>query len=67
MAEAIAGNIALLFDEGNKPFLKPWDLYPKLFEDEKKAYEKAVDKRQQTEYSEQRREYIREFNRRRHE
>ena len=32
LAEAIAANVGALFDENSRPFLKPWDFYPKLFE-----------------------------------
>lgn len=48
-------------------FLKPWDFYPKLFEKEQEMYEKTEEERQWAEYSEKRREYVNEFNRRRHE
>lgn len=67
LAEAIAANVGVLFDENSRPFLKPWDFYPKLFEKEQEMYEKAEEERQWAEYSEKRREYVNEFNRRRHE
>lgn len=67
LAEAIAANVGALFDENSRPFLKPWDFYPKLFEKEQEMYEEAEEERQWAEYSEKRREYVNEFNRRRHE
>ena len=67
LAEAIAANVGALFDENSRPFLKPWDFYPKLFEKEQDMYEKTEEERQWAEYSEKRREYVNEFNRRRHE
>lgn len=65
LAEAIAANVALLFDEGKKPFVKPWDFYPDLFKKEQEAYEKAEEERQWQEYMERRREYNIAFNHRR--
>ena len=45
-------------EKGKKP-PRPWDYYPELFEKEKEETEFA-------EYKERRRQYIEEFNRRRH-
>lgn len=64
LAETIAANVALLFDDGKKPFLKPWDFYPELFKEEQQIYEKDEEERQWQEYMEQRREYNAAFNRR---
>lgn len=58
LAEAIAANVGALFDENSRPFLKPWDFYPKLFEKEQEMYEEAEEERQWAEYSEKRREYV---------
>lgn len=65
LAEAIAANVALLFDDSKKPFLKPWDFYPDLFKEEQQAYEKDEEERQWQEYMERRREYNEAFNHRR--
>lgn len=64
LAEAIAANVTLLFDDVKKPFLKPWDFYPELFKEEQQIYEKEEEERQWQEYMEQRREYNAAFNRR---
>ena len=64
LAEAIAANVTLLFDDGKKPFLKAWDFYPELFKEEQQIYEKEEEERQWQEYMEQRREYNAAFNRR---
>lgn len=66
LIEALALNIAALFlhEKGKEPVLmQPWDYYSG-FEKEKAAYEEQVIARQFQEYQERRKEYIREFNRR---
>ena len=63
LAEAIAANVGALFDENSRPFLKPWDFYPKLFEKEQEMYEKAQEEQQSKEKTHKRRDYIKDFNR----
>lgn len=64
LAKVLALDISSLF--GEKPeFVEPWDFYPQMFEKDKEYYEQQVLKNQLAEYQEKRREYIKEFNRRR--
>lgn len=62
IAEVTAANLAkLLAGNKNTEVPKPWDYYPISFKEEKEAEEQ----RMLEEYKERRREYNREFNRRR--
>ena len=69
LAEVIAHNVAImLFSENDKKSMEmPWDYYPSLFEKEKELYEEKKRQIEFEEYKERRREYIAEFNRRRHQ
>lgn len=53
----IAGDIGRSMS-GNEEIIRPWDLYPEMFEKEKEAYELER-------FKEKRREYVEEINRRR--
>lgn len=55
----VAGNISRFMSQNATP-IRPWDLYPDLFVEEREAYELE-------EYKQKRREYVDEMNRRRGE
>lgn len=63
-AESIAEHVGVYLNSENKA-RKLWDFFPELFEDEKKAYEKAVAKEELERLKENRRAYAREIKRRR--
>lgn len=66
LAEVTAVNTAeMLMAEGKPKFPRPWEYYPKLFEEEKEVFEQAEKEKALEEYKEQRRRYVTEFNRRR--
>lgn len=45
----------------------PWDVYPELFKKEQAAYEKEKAEEEWEAFKERRRQYVAEFNRRRHQ
>lgn len=63
-AESIAEHVGMYLNSQNKA-RKLWDFFPELFEDEKKAYEKAVAKEELEKAKENRRAYAQEIKRRR--
>ncbi len=44
---------------------QPWDYYPKLFEQDKKAYEESIKEKEMEQFKERRRQYIAAVNQRR--
>lgn len=61
LAEVIAREV--LSEKGAQP-PKPWNYYPQLFRDEKKAYEEKIAADEMETAKENRRAYMQEFNRR---
>lgn len=66
IAEVTALNLAALMDSEHVRRPWPWDYYPSSFKEEKREYEEAETQRELEAYKEARKEYIQEYNKRRH-
>lgn len=62
-AEQTAACLASMYGEGRPP--QVWDVFPELFEEERREYEQKAAEDQMEAYKERRRAYVEEFNRRR--
>lgn len=66
LAEMLTANLATLIS-GKGDIKRPWEYYPELFEKEQERYQKAEEDRKWEQYKENRRAYMAEWNRRRHQ
>lgn len=66
LAEILTANFSALIS-GKGDIKRPWEYYPELFKEEQETYQKAEEDRKWEKYKENRRAYMAEWNRRRHQ
>lgn len=63
LSEQIANKVSKLFDKDNDvQILRVWDLFPKLFEEEKKQYEEEKEMNEFEKFKSDRRAFARRYN-----
>lgn len=65
LGRIISGNVSNILGGVNE-IVKPWDIYPELFEQEKQAYEQEKQQTDIVHMKESRQAYVQEYNARRH-
>ena len=63
LSEQIANKVSKIFDKDNDvQILRVWDLFPKLFEEEKKQYEEEKEMNEFEKFKSDRRAFARRYN-----